>query len=151
MFTGSPVGEPHRIGLDINPNVDVDGRSWDPAVDSSLAYQWGARGLAKRDVMLAQELATGGLEPDLKILLDLPVDTALQRRMATTHEINRLDREQVEFRTRVRDAYHSLVAENPARWRVVNAEQSENDVWDDVRRAVAAEGLFAAESRSIAR
>ena len=61
--------------------------------DSSLAYQWGARGLAKRAVSLAQELATGGLEPDLKILLDLPVETALRRRMANSHEVNRLDRE----------------------------------------------------------
>jgi len=118
--------------------------------DSSLAYQWGARGLAKRDVSLIQELATGGLEPDLKILLDLPVDTALGRRMATAHDVNRLDREQVQFRTRVRDAYHSLVAEDPARWRVVNADRSEVDVWRDVWGTVVSEGLFAADAESIA-
>jgi dTMP kinase len=118
--------------------------------DSSLAYQWGARGLAKRDVSLIQELATGGLEPDLKILLDLPVDTALGRRMATVHDVNRLDREQVQFRTRVRDAYHSLVAEDPARWRVVNADRSEDDVWRDVWGTVVSEGLLAADAGSIA-
>jgi dTMP kinase len=118
--------------------------------DSSLAYQWGARGLAKRDVSLVQELVTGGLEPDLKILLDLPVDTALGRRMATSHDVNRLDREQVQFRTRVRDAYHSLVAEDPARWRVVNADRSEDDVWRDVWGTVVSEGLLAADARSIA-
>lgn len=118
--------------------------------DSSLAYQWGARGLAKRDVSLIQELATGGLEPDLKILLDLPVDTALGRRMATAHDVNRLDREQVQFRTRVRDAYHSLVAEDPARWRVVNADRSEVDVWRDVWGTVVSEGLLAADAGSIA-
>jgi dTMP kinase len=118
--------------------------------DSSLAYQWGARGLAKRDVSLIQELATGGLEPDLKILLDLPVDTALGRRMATVHDVNRLDREQVQFRTRVRDAYHSLVAEDPARWRVVNADRSEDDVWRDVWGTVVSDGLLAADAGSIA-
>ena len=100
---------------------------------------------------MVQELATDGLEPDLKILLDLPVDTALRRRLATTHEVNRLDREQIQFRTRVRDAYHSLVAEDPAMWRVVNADRSENDVWDDVWRAVASDRLFAADAGPIAR
>ena len=106
--------------------------------------------MAKRDVSLAQGLATGGLEPDLKILLDLPVDTALRRRMANPHEINRLDREQVQFRTRVRDAYQSLVAEDPARWRVVNADRSEDEVWRDVWDTVVSERLLAADGASIA-
>src|ERR671916_2098874 len=72
----------------------------DRFTDSSLAYQWGARGLEKRAVVQAQELATGGLEPDLKILLELPVDTSLRRRMASTHDVNRLDREAIQFHTR---------------------------------------------------
>jgi dTMP kinase len=89
--------------------------------DSSLAYQWGARGLDKEAVSLAQILATGGLEPDLKILLDLPIEAALKRRMAEAHEVNRLDREMVQFHSRVRDAYHVLVEADKARWRVIDA------------------------------
>jgi dTMP kinase len=100
--------------------------------DSSLAYQWGARGLEKRAVAVAQELATGGLEPDLKILLELPVKTALRRRMANSHGVNRLDREAIQFHARVREAYHLLVAADPARWRVVNADRGEDEVWSDV-------------------
>jgi len=118
--------------------------------DSSLAYQWGARGLAKRDVSLAQELATEGLDPDLKILLDLPVDTALRRRMAITHDVNRVDREEIQFHSRVRDAYHSLVAEDPASWRVVDADRDEDDVWNDVWRAVVAEELLPGHVESTA-
>jgi dTMP kinase len=100
--------------------------------DSSLAYQWGGRGLEKEAVVLAQKLATGGLEPDLKILLDLPTEAALQRRMADAQEVNRLDREVVQFHSRVRDAYHSLVEADPGRWRVIDANRAESDVWSDV-------------------
>jgi dTMP kinase len=123
----------------------------DRFVDSSLAYQWGARGLERRDVDSALELATGGLQPDLKILLDLPVETALRRRMANSNEINRLDRESVTFHTRVRDAYHSLVAADPARWCVVDADRATNDVFADVWRAVVSQGLLASDDGSIAR
>jgi dTMP kinase len=105
--------------------------------DSSLAYQWGARGLDKEDVIQAQSLATGGLEPDLKILLDLPIEAALQRRMAEVHEVNRLDREVFEFHSRVRDAYHTLADADPARWRVVDANRAEDEVWSDVWDTVA--------------
>jgi dTMP kinase len=105
--------------------------------DSSLAYQWGARGLDKDDVIQAQILATGGLEPDLKILLDLPIEAALARRMAEVHDVNRLDREVVQFHSRVRDAYHALVEADKARWRVIDANRAEDDVWSDVWLAVA--------------
>lgn len=118
--------------------------------DSSLAYQWGARGLERQVVDMALELATHGLEPDLKILLDLPVEAALQRRMANSDEINRLDRESVMFHSRVREAYHSLVAEDPARWCVVDADRPSEDVSADVWRAVVSHSLLSGEG-SIAR
>jgi dTMP kinase len=105
--------------------------------DSSLAYQWGARGLDKEVVIQAQNLAINGLEPDLKILLDLPIEAALKRRMAEAHEVNRLDREMVQFHSRVRDAYHVLVEADKARWRVIDANRAEDDVWSDVWLAVA--------------
>jgi dTMP kinase len=123
----------------------------DRFADSSLAYQWGARGLERRVVDLAIELATNGLEPDLKILLDLPVETALGRRMANSNEINRLDRESITFHTRVRDAYHSLVTEDPARWCVVDADRATDDVSTDVWRAVVSHGLLASGVGSTAR
>jgi dTMP kinase len=111
--------------------------------DSSLAYQGGARGLEKDSVVMAQYLATGGLEPDLKILLDLPIEAALQRRMADSHQVNRLDREAVQFHSRVRDAYHLLVEADRARWRVIDANRAEEDVWSEVWLAVASSELLA--------
>jgi dTMP kinase len=115
----------------------------DRFTDSSLAYQWGARGLEKQVVRVAQALATGGLEPDLKVLLEAPVETALRRRMAKSHEVNRLDREAIQFHTRVREAYHTLVAAEPARWRVIDADRAEDEVWTDVWQTVVSSVLFA--------
>jgi dTMP kinase len=140
------VGELIRPALDQGFIVVTD-----RFVDSSLAYQWGARGLERRTVDLALELATDGLKPDLKILLDLPVETALRRRMANLNEINRLDRESIVFHTRVRDAYHSLVAAEPARWSVVDADRATDDVSADVWRAVVSRGLVADHHRCVAR
>jgi dTMP kinase len=122
----------------------------DRFADSSRAYQWGARGLEKRDVDLAQELATEGLEPDLKIWLEVPVETALRRLMANAREVNRLDRETIQFHTRVHEAYHTLVAADPTRWRVINADRSEDEVWSDVWLTVVSSELFARGLRSIA-
>ena len=116
--------------------------------DSSLAYQWGARGLEKENVIQAQNIATGGVEPDLKILLDMPVETALKRRLAVEHELNRLDREVVEFHSRVGEAYHLLAVADPKRWRVIDADRDEDDVWSDVWQAVASSTLFAKSARS---
>jgi dTMP kinase len=111
--------------------------------DSSLAYQGGARGLARDSVIQAQFLATGGLVPNLKILLDLPIEAALRRRMADSHQVNRLDREAVQFHSRVRDAYLLLVEQDRARWRVIDANRPEEDVWSDVWLTVASSELLA--------
>ena len=115
----------------------------DRVSDSSLAYQWGARGLEKENVVQAQKIATGGVEPDLKILLDLPVEKALKRRMAVEQELNRLDREVVEFHRQVREAYRLLAEADPERWRVIDADCDEEDVWSEVWQAVASSALFA--------
>jgi dTMP kinase len=104
----------------------------DRFIDSSLAYQWGGRGLALDAVVGAQALATGGMQPDLTLLLDLPVHIAMQRRKEGAGEPNRLDREAVQFHTRVRDAYHSLAAADPARWRVIDVDRPRDEVWIDV-------------------
>ena len=108
----------------------------DRFTDSSLAYQWGGRGLAFDAVMAAQTLATGGMQPDLKLLLDLPVPLGLRRRFAGEGGTNRLDREAIAFHERVREAYHSLATSDPERWRVIDASRPESEVWSEVWNAV---------------
>ncbi len=95
----------------------------DRYVDSSLAYQWGGRGLSKTSILSVQEMATGGIMPDLRILLDVPVELAMRRRFADSNRSNRLDNEQVQFYERVRAAYLALAATDPAGWLVVDAQR----------------------------
>ena len=108
----------------------------DRFVDSTLAYQWGGRGLPLETLCAAQTLATKGLEPDLKLLLDLPVQIGLGRRFADERQMDRIDRESREFHERVHAAYHTLAVSDPQRWRVIDASQSEAEVWSEVWRTV---------------
>lgn len=114
----------------------------DRFTDSSLAYQSGGRGLPLVTVRGIQHLATQALEPDLKLLFDLPAEQAMARRRGSGDEANRLDQEQLEFYRRVEAAYRALVAEDPERWRIVDASRSVEEVWSAVKEIVAAEGCF---------
>ncbi len=94
----------------------------DRYADSTLAYQGYGHGV---DLGVLQNLllfATGGLSPHLTFLLDLDVETGLKRR-ASGGEWNRLDAYALDFHRRVRRGYHALVAREPERWVVVDAEQ----------------------------
>ena len=100
----------------------------DRFTDSTLAYQWGGRGVSRRTVESAQELATGGVSPDLRVLLDLPVCVALSRRHSDLESVNRFDAERVAFHQSVRDAYLKLAQERQSEWIVVDANQPVQDV-----------------------
>lgn len=97
----------------------------DRFVGSTLAYQGGGRGLDEADLLAAQRLATGGLTPDLTLLLDLPAAAGLARRFADRDgdAPNRLDGETIAFHERVRERYRRLAAADPATWVVIAAER----------------------------
>ncbi len=105
--------------------------------DSTLAYQGYGHGndLAIIRQMLA--FATGGLIPDLTVLLD--VDPAIGlRRKKTVGEWNRLDAYELEFHRRVRAGYLELVREDPARWVVLDASQPREMVQSALRQVILA-------------
>jgi len=108
----------------------------DRFVDSSLAYQAGALGLPLAEVAAIQSLATRGVDPDLRILLDLPVEVGLARRFGDESEVNRLDLAGIAFHERVRATYHALVAARPADWIVVDATQSPDRVEATIAEAI---------------
>jgi dTMP kinase len=72
---------------------------------STIAYQVAGRGLPRRDVLVAHGLATGGLEPDLTLVLDVPVTVGRARQRADGKGQDRFEREDDAFHERVRDAY----------------------------------------------
>lgn len=96
--------------------------------DASVAYQAAGRGLDKAVVERLNEWATGGLLPDLTIVLDVQTQVGLQRaRAASTKRVpngegDRIERADIEFHRRVREGYLRLARENPERVKVVEAD-----------------------------
>jgi dTMP kinase len=94
--------------------------------DATTVYQGYARGFDLELVNQLNELATGGLKPDLTLLFDLDVETGLKRTMrrgdgtgVTAARPDRLDQEPVEFHERVRQAYLDIAAREPQRFRII--------------------------------
>ena len=94
----------------------------DRYVDSSLAYQGAGRTLATEEVRWLSSWATGGLRPDLVVLLDIDPEEGL-RRAAGRGAADRLEGESLAFHQRVRNAFLDLAAAEPDRYLVVDASQ----------------------------
>lgn len=103
--------------------------------DSTLAYQGYGHGLDLDRLKMILEFATSGLKPDLTILLDVDVMVGLKRKKAK-EEWNRMDAFELSFHERVRRGYHELVSQEPARWKIVDASQSQEQVQEDIRQIV---------------
>jgi len=96
----------------------------DRFVDASFAYQGGGRGLAWDKLSELSHWVLGGLEPDLTLIFDAPVEIAQRRLQAATADPDRFEREQAAFFERVRSAYLRIARENPNRVRVIDAIQT---------------------------
>lgn len=108
----------------------------DRYADSTMAYQGYGRGLDRAMLATLTAIATGGLLPDLTLLLDLDVARGLTRRRDEGEEMNRLDLEAVEFHNRVRAGYLALAAAEPARWQRIDADAPVADVQLAIRQVV---------------
>ena len=104
--------------------------------DSTLAYQGYGRGLDLEMLRTITAFATRGLTPDLSLYLDISPQAGLERRQSSGDEWNRLDAEALEFHQQVRDGYLELVKQEPARWEVVDAARSVEEVQKDIRGLV---------------
>jgi len=104
--------------------------------DSTFAYQGFARGLDLQWLRAANEVATGGLTPDLTLILDLPVSVGLARRRTDRGQQNRLDRETERFHRKVRRGFLALAAEEPGRIKIVNANRPAQEVQDELTEIV---------------
>jgi dTMP kinase len=104
---------------------------------SSLAYQGHGRGLPVDEVRKLSEWATGGLWPDLTILLEVEPAEVRRRQAAAGADPDRLEAAGSEFHRRVAAGFRALAAEDPT-WRVVNGDGSEDDVAGRVAVTVAA-------------
>jgi dTMP kinase len=91
----------------------------DRYTDSTLAYQGASTGLPAEELQPLNDFATGGLTPDLTILLDVDVETGLKRQ----GDWNRMEGRGLDYHRRVRERYLALAREDPRRIVVVDARQ----------------------------
>jgi dTMP kinase len=105
---------------------------------STIAYQGFGRGLPVDEVAAACALATASLDPDLTILIDVPVEIAMERR---SRPLDAIESAGVDFHERVRQGFFTL-AQRDARWVIVDGRASIDEVAEKIRAAV--EGWSAA-------
>jgi dTMP kinase len=108
----------------------------DRYTDSTTAYQGYGRGLALGMVKAINDAATQGLQPDLTVLLDIPVEVGLGRKK--NRKQDRFEQEALTFHRRVRDGYRKMSANDSQRWLVVDATQPKAKIgeiiWQRVSR-----------------
>ena len=102
---------------------------------SSLAYQGFGRGLDLDELRRLSDWATGGLDPDLVVLLEVPVDVVRRRQ---GRRPDRMEAEDDAFHSRVAEGYRRLAAAEPGRWVVVDGTGEIDEVAARVRDAVGA-------------
>jgi dTMP kinase len=105
----------------------------DRYVDSSLAYQGAGRQLPVAEVAELNKWATGGLLPDLTILLDLPTADGLGRRASSA---DRLEAEPAEFHQRVRAGFLARAKADPARYLVLDATRDPGELSREIQASV---------------
>jgi len=111
----------------------------DRFADASYAYQGGGRSLGAATVGQVEQIVLGGLQPDLTLLFDIPVEQGMTR-VAGRGAADRFESETVAFFERVRNAYLERAAANPERFRIIDASLDEEGVWAQVKAALK-EGL----------
>lgn len=113
----------------------------DRFADSTMAYQGLCQGLGAATVDALHATVLGNFEPDLTLILDLPVEVALTRanhRNSTRdgETEDRYERMGIEFHERLRQAFLTIAADNPGRCRVIDADGTPEIVADRIRAMV---------------
>lgn len=110
----------------------------DRYVDSSIAYQGVARGIGIEEVYEMNQFATEGLMPELTLYLDVRAEVGLSRIERNRHvdEINRLDKEKLEFHQQVRQGYLQVLERFPERIIQINAENDIDTVSKECLEAI---------------
>lgn len=103
----------------------------DRFTDASFAYQGGGRNLPTKLIAALEQIVHGDLQPDLTLLLDLPVEIGLGR-ASLRSEADRFEQESVQFFNRVRQAYLERAEADAGRFAVIDASIDEESVWRQI-------------------
>lgn len=121
----------------IGPSLD-SGKAvvCDRFYDSTYAYQGGGSEIPLEKLKPLQQFAVDGVEPSIRLLLDVPIEIGLARRHGDAANINRIDKAPIAYHERVRAMYLDLAAGTPENWDVIDASQSIDDVTEQIIQAV---------------
>ncbi|MDP1766541.1 MAG: dTMP kinase [Methylotenera sp.] len=103
----------------------------DRFTDATYAYQCGAKGVAASKIQLLEQWVQGSLQPDITLLFDVPVEVSMER-LTSARTPDKFERENADFFTRIRKAYLQRAKDNPARFRIIDA----NKPLDKVKKSV---------------
>lgn len=117
----------------------------DRFTDATHAYQGGGRGLERARIAELERFVQRGLQPDLTLVFDLPVDRGLERARRRSAP-DRFEAEDIAFFERVRSVYLEIATQSPERVFLIDADQPEDRVAAEVRDRVA-ERLFSEGTR----
>ena len=106
----------------------------DRFTDSTIAYQGYGRGLDIKKLEEINHIATGGLTPDIIFILDISPEVAAGR--LETEAPDRMEVSGVEFFRRIREGYYQIKDKNPNLYRVINGEQSPENVFNEIKAIV---------------
>jgi dTMP kinase len=103
----------------------------DRFTDATYAYQGGGRGIDMARIAALEDWVQGSLRPDLTLLLDLPVDVGMAR-AGQRGELDRFEREKVDFFEKVRQTYRDRAKDEPERFRIIDAAQGIEQVQQQI-------------------
>jgi dTMP kinase len=125
------------VGQVIRPHLQSGGVViCDRYADSTLAYQGYGRKLDLPTLRTILDFATGSLRPDITFYLDIDAEEGLKRRKVSGGEWNRMDDLAVEIHRRVRAGYLEMVAQEPARWVVMDGAREAETIAGEIREIV---------------
>lgn len=131
------AGRAQHVESRIRPSLEQN--KWvlcDRFYGSTLAFQCGGRSIDRPMVDELNRIATGGLEPDLWVLLDLSLEESLRRRNSRDasgeKSLDRFEKEANEFHVKVRDYYLKLAREDAENWLVLNAEATPDQLFEEL-------------------
>lgn len=107
----------------------------DRFTDATYAYQGGGRGMDKNRIAILEEWVQQGLQPDLTLLLDAPIEIGLER-ITSRGAKDRIEEERIDFFQRVRDAYLMRAKKFPSRFRIIDATQSLEKVQENLQQTI---------------
>ncbi|WP_136066797.1 dTMP kinase [Modicisalibacter radicis] len=110
----------------------------DRFTDATFAYQGGGRGIDRQRIGSLEALVQGALQPDLTLLLDMPVTAARERVVARGNAPDRFERERGTFFEAVRQAYHARAAAAPRRFEIIDAARPLEAVQAEIRQRLQA-------------